>query len=684
MKEIKTYFLFTIVWIVLCSTGYSQESEVLFKQPWQIKKQGKNAARYGDSYSAIDCYLKYLEYRPGKHKISFELAELYRSTRYYTEAKKWYKKTYDMAPEKYPEALFYNAVMLKRLAVFDSSETAFLKFKKSIKGHIREKYYKKLVSAELQGLEMAKQVGDSIDKAIVTHLDTSINHAHTELSPYFLDDSTIIYSSLKSDSVPYYFLSDSTTKKPVKQFYKASKKDGKWYSTGLLEGPFNKPNEHVGNGSYSPDGKRFYFTRCKKNWQNKMICAIYKSELENGDWSEPEALGINVNDPKYSYSMPTVGTESKKNRETIYFVSDRPGGKGGKDLWYTYYEERKKAYRVPKNLGSKINTVGDELTPFYNQDTKTLYFSTDGRPGLGGLDIFKSFGELSKFSLPENIGHPINSGADELYYTLSNNKDEGLFVFNRDGSVVLKHNTCCDDIFAFKYINYIHLAVEGTLKTTDSLTGKQLPINDAVVSLVMVTEDGEEIVVNKTNSIDGLFNLKLEHGNNYKVLIEKSGFFTQHFDLSTENMSASDTIQQGDVYMNKVPVGSIIIPNIYFDFDSDVLTKTSKSVLDTTILELLVDNPLIIVEISTHTDSKGSDKYNLSLSQKRAESVTKYLVSQGIAKKRLKSKGYGELKPIAPNENEDGTDNPEGREKNRRCEFEVIGKLEVELEEEEE
>ncbi len=687
--------------------------------PWQIKNFAKNAIRIGDIYSAIDYMEIYTQLKPDNYKEAYKLAELYRRSRNYVKAEEWYLKAYQGNEKKYIKALYYYALMQKMNGKYDLANENFLKFKKKCRNLKESRLYRKMTQNEILGCELAPKIIDSSLKVLVTHLDTSINKAHIDYAPVSIDAETMLYSSLKEDKIKYYNPNDTTNKLPVRKFYIAKKSGENWISTGEFEGPFNDENINTGNGAFSPDSMKFYFTRTEKNWQNKMISHIYVSKFFNGRWSEPEKMPEPINNPKYSSTQPAIGTESAKDREVIYFVSDRPGGKGGLDIWYTYFNKRKNTYKTPKNAGSKINTVGDEMSPFYDMDTRTMYFSSTGHPGIGGFDIFRSTGEVNRWTEPENVGFPINSKADDTYYIISKDRERGFFVSNREGGVALKNPTCCDDIYGFRWTEYIHIAVKGFvyesvvkqkidsvynstnfLEAADSLISdslqtdnilaakkqlvkidttteeyKKMLDNANVMLYLLETEDGKEemFLIKKMKARNaGKYIFTLEQGNNYRLVAECDGYFNNQADISTVDIIKSDTLEQ-PLRLKKIPMKSIVLENIYYEFDKATLTPEAKITLDTTILVILKENPKLIVEISSHTDNKGNDNYNMKLSQKRAESVVNYLINAGIDRNRMIAKGYGETMPIAANTNPDGSDNPEGRQKNRRTEFKVIG-----------
>ena len=217
-----------------------------------------------------------------------------------------------------------------------------------------------------------------------------------------------MYASLRIDSLIYFTPENIDTAMPVRQFYRAKKEGMDWIGGKKVEKPFNLPGVETGNGVFSRDGKRFYFTRCEKNWKDEVICSIYKITREGDGWSEAKKLPAIINDPNYTSTQPALGRTVKSDREIIYFVSNRPDGKGGLDLWYSIWNDEKDLFSKPRNLGSRINSAGDEMTPFYNLSKRTLYFSSDGHQGLGGLDIFKSFGGRRRWENPVNVGYPLN------------------------------------------------------------------------------------------------------------------------------------------------------------------------------------------------------------------------------------------------------------------------------------
>jgi outer membrane protein OmpA-like peptidoglycan-associated protein len=649
----------------------NQEPSLNDKSFKEIKGTAKNALRLGDTYTALFYYEEWSNRKPENVSVMFQVAELYRYTRNYSQAEIWHQKIADNHVEDYPLSLFYLARAQMSLEKYTEAKENLGKFKKASK-RVKNPIYRKLMKTDLLSCDYAISLKDSNNTAVVEHLDTSINQPHIEFSPILIDQSTMIYGSLKDNGVNYYNVEmHDSMKIPLRKFYLAKKEGEDWISKGEYSGPFNKENIHVGNGVLSEDGNKIYFTLCQKNWQNKMICELYYSEKSNGEWQESVKMNNQINMPNYTTTQPAIGRESRKNQEVLYFVSDRPGGKGGLDIWYSEYNARKKVYKTPRNAGSRINTVGTEFTPYYDISTHKLYFSSDGKVGIGGLDIFSAEGEKSKWIDPINLKKSINSPADDIDYTLSKDHKGGFLVSNRLGGVALLNPTCCDDIYEFKLTEYIDINLLGkVLDSVDCLTDYQINI------YIKDKENNEKYLSKQIKADSCNFNLNLEQGFDYIIEAKKDGYLNGTKEFSTKGITKSETLNT-KINLIEVPEKPMVLAGILYEYNSAELTKEAKAAIDTSLYKILMENPDIIIQISSHTDNKGSDSYNMKLSNQRAESVVRYLVLNGIDKKRLKSQGYGETMPIALNENPDGTDNPEGRALNRRTDFQIIGKIDV-------
>lgn len=664
---------------------YCQETELKYMKNWELKGYGKDAERKGDLYSAITYFKEYLSRKPGDLHYTYLLAHLYRKARDYSNAKITYIKVYQLRPQKYRDALFYYAVMLKNLGNYDDALTQFTLFEKKTK---KDKTNKSKLRSEISGCRLALKQKDTLVTTIVMHLDTSVNKAHIEFSPLILNDSTIVYGSSNMENQEYYSTEEKTST-PYRKFFMAKmNKDSSWLRINTLPSPFiNFSDSHTGNGVFSLDKKRFYYIRCSENWKYKVICNMCVSEFKDSVWQPPIVLSTSINDSKFTTTQPAVGNCYINNLEVIYFSSDRPGGMGEYDIWYSVYDSQKKEYTKAVNAGFYINTPGDEITPFYDLESHSLYFSSNGWPCFGGFDVFRSFGDLVNWSQPENIGYPVNSSFDDMYYSLAPNHQYGYFTSNRDGSIPLTNENCCDDIYYFKQTKGEYISVHGKLKPDDItkeikkeiVAGKDSPITENILGSVVVTlslldNKSEPILLAKdTINKQGEFSFIVVKNKDYKITIENDRVVDNSFTFNSSN-SGDSILKLGSISVKIIPDHPVVINDIYYEFDKSELTKESKAYLDSILVNFIKKYPYMKIEMRSHTDNVGTDEYNMILSQKRAESVVNFLVEKGISRERLTATGYGSKFPVAKNSNDDGTDNPEGRKQNRRTEFKIIGK----------
>lgn len=404
-----------------------------------------------------------------------------------------------------------------------------------------------------------------------------------------------------------------------------------------------------------------YYTQCQEDDHLNMVCTIFKSLLSDTGWVAGIALDENVNEKGATNTEPALGKDENGNN-VLYFVSDRNKGKG-KDIFYSKMNADG-SFEKAKAIGAPVNTEGDEETPYYDFQTNTLYFSSEGHVNIGGLDVFSTKATNGTWSEPVNLGMPVNSSVDDMYYFWDDHDGLGFVVSNRPGGFGLKSETCCDDIYQL-YIKKIYLAVKGTIVNSDTTT--QLLRNQPV----SLYDADNGTLVGTYNAVNGSYFFDIKPDKNYKLVAMRDSFFTATQTFSTVGKDNSDTITFTLGLKRFEKNKAYALGNIYYEYDKFDLTPASKLVLDT-LYNLMTENPSLVIELSSHTDSKGTDKYNMDLSQKRAESCVNYVVEKGIDKSRIVAKGYGESMPIAPNTLPNGADNPEGRAKNRRTEFKII------------
>jgi outer membrane protein OmpA-like peptidoglycan-associated protein len=427
----------------------------------------------------------------------------------------------------------------------------------------------------------------------------------------------------------------------------------------FMDGKFNQENVHVGNGCFSPGGDRFYFTKCGEGDSNAINCKIYVSTFKVKEWSNPEPLGEGINDGP-SNTQPWIAKIGKK--EILFFSSNRTlQSRGGYDIWYSVYDTRRGTYRRPQNAGKQVNTEYNEQTPYYDSRVGKLYFASDGWAGFGGFDIFSADGGPSRYTNVQNMGYPINTSADEMYFVKDPlGKPDGYLVSNRVGSIALKNPTCCDDIWRVQF--------EPKLMVIGKVVDRKTSANLGDVAVKMVNQTNDMKVFNST---DGNFSFNIARGNAYIITGDKQGYSSTRASINTMDVKRTDpddTVYV-TIYMDSVVV-DFSVTNVFYDFDKATLRPESSASLDS-LVNFMKDNPSLSVEIYSYTDSKGSIKYNEDLSKRRAQSVVDYLVRAGIEEQRLVAKGFGDKMPVAPNKI-GNKDNPEGRQLNRRTEFRIV------------
>jgi hypothetical protein len=444
------------------------------------------AFKSGNYYTAILLYDRIFEREPKNARIAFQIGESYRMVRDYKKSSDWYKRAIELDQKKMVQARVHYASMLKMQGQYDMAKEEFLLFKKKYRGP-NSGPMRRMAGNEAVSCDYAKALLANPVRVQIRHLDGKINAVNADFAPMpFKDD--LIFASLPADTI--IVLENGTKEAPQVDLYHATR-SGNWYKDIKLftDGPFNKKGYHTANGSLSKDGKRFYFTRCKKNEVGVMICAIYRSILEDDGWSEPKAMSSPLNNKRYSSTQPSIWNSLDGRKEAIYFSSNRPGGKGGYDLWWQEIRDGE-PYGNPRNLGRKINTYGDEVTPFYDRDHGVLYFSSNGHHTLGGLDVFSSEGGRTSFTTPENLGSPLNSKTDDFYYVLRD-PSEGYLVSNRSGGVALKGETCCDDIYSVKWTNIFNLAVTGMTYDAGTDGDSKSKLQELVgAKVILIVTDG--------------------------------------------------------------------------------------------------------------------------------------------------------------------------------------------------
>ncbi|MDR2564199.1 MAG: OmpA family protein [Prevotellaceae bacterium] len=450
----------------------------------------------------------------------------------------------------------------------------------------------------------------------------------------------------------------------------------RWGNPANAGKPLNT-EDHDAVIGISADGQRLFLYRMDNGGD------IYESVLKGDSWSKPKSLGSKINS-KYHESQASVSADGK----TLYFISDRPGGFGGHDIYMSRINA-KGEWSEATNLGPDINTEYEELCPFIHPDGKTLYFSSKGHAGIGGFDIFKSVYETGKWSEPENLGFPVNTPDDDLFFVLSANGKHGYFSSAREGGkgdhdlymisflgaekqlignsedmlIAYRTNPVSEKVVeeAVELPSSNLTLLKGLIRDNDTKNpvGASIILVDNLKNMVIATLE--------SNSKTGRYLVSLPSGINYGISVKSEGylFHSENFDIPAAR-GYQEVVK--DIDLKKFDIGSkIVLRNIFFDTDKSTLRPESVYEL-TELLNLLKERPTLKIELSGHTDNRGSAAHNQKLSDDRAKSVVDYLTSKGIDASRLSHKGYGFEQPVASNDTEDG------RQLNRRTEFKVIAK----------
>jgi peptidoglycan-associated lipoprotein len=644
------------------------------------EKKAIKAFTAGKYQSSIDLFKKSLSANPDNGKANYFVAESYRLSNRIQEAEQYYAKAGGKGIDKDSVQFFY-AQSLKANTRYADAKKEMLE----LAGRTSNTALKDRANAEAKGLDYLADLDQKKNYYRVKNLE-QINSPASEYSPVFLNNELYFTSSRSTNEKIY-----EATGTPFTDIYKVTSRGANVDVATLSALPqgINSPSINDGCITFSPDGKTMVFAKGnngkRKGTNPTNDVDLYISRFRNNAWTEP--IPININTPEWWDSSPTFSADGK----TLYFASNRTSsgknklGYGGTDIYSAVMDSRGRFSRV-RNMGPQVNTAGNELFPYVAEDGK-LYFASDGHPGYGGLDLFV-VKRINGRTVIDNLGQPMNSPGDDFGVFLFK-PDRGFFTSNRDGG---KGD---DDIYTFvnedpdlKVVNYFLQGITYTYNTDSSL----VVLPNTRVSLY---DEAGELMQDYVTGNDGKFLFRVYENENYTMVGETEGYIVkrQQFGMGGKSVDPStlkDLITNitldTAIVLDKIELNKIFpLENIYYNYNKWDIREDAAKELDK-LVQLLIDNPEIKIELSSHTDSVDTDVYNLELSQKRAESAVRYLVQHGIAPDRLVAKGYGESKPIARNTHPDGSDNPVGRQKNRRTEFKIleIGVIPKTIEEEEE
>jgi OOP family OmpA-OmpF porin len=636
-----------------------------------------NYYKKADYYSAAQYYEKYLgtagqklkkeQYSPytvpssavkksnlpasSKQLALYRVAESYRLLHDHNKAALYYAQTLDANAGEFPLARYYYALELRALSNYDQSEREFNRF---LDEHTTDDQYTESAKKELMSLRFIQAQLKKKDLKLynVQKAGAPLNTEGANYAPVWLNENTLLFTSTRIDS----------TKKDqshINRVYATPVNDGVTGEVKLLQ--LSQANtQHQGVVSLTPDGNTLFLTR----WMiagGKKVSGIYSSKKNGNDWSEPILLDSIINASGASTQQPFVMPGGKY----LLYASDKAGGYGGFDIWYAELDESGKPIRT-ENLGPVVNSVYDEQAPYYHEPSSMLVFSGNGRVGMGGYDFFYSKGVIGNWAAPVNFGYPVNSVKDDIYFVSrgsARNVLEDVWLSSDREAV------CCLELFYLRK-TLPKKKVSGIVVACED----QLPLQGVTINILDTIQN--KVVYTQTTASDGHYSFTLDEFQPLKAIATISGYGDGSLPFYTPADEEADLLLNPAICLvkNVPPVDeAIVMDNVYYDFDKATLKKESFASLDK-LVSLLNAHPEISIELSAHTDNIGTEEYNQRLSEARARSCVAYLINKGIDKDRLQAKGYGSLQPVAANANEDGSDNPVGRQMNRRTEFKVLGK----------
>lgn len=445
------------------------------------------------------------------------------------------------------------------------------------------------------------------------------NSRRADFCPMYLGaDCDQIYYTSTTEKATGDKKSEITGMKNADVFFSKKNEKGEWERPEPVEGELNTEFDE-GIVAFSPDAQTMYLTKARRELNAPTSVEIYTSTRSDAKWSAPVKFEITA-DTLSTFGHPAVSPDG----EYLYFVSDMPGGYGGKDIWRISLKERQGSL---VNLGPDINTEGNDDFPYVRSDG-SLYFSSDGHPGMGGLDIFRATAVGDPADLRwkvENMGFPINSAGDDFGITFGKGED-GFFSSNRGDARGYDH------IYSFEY-DPVRITIEGLVMDKD-----EEPVKNAIIRIVGNDGSNQKEVARD----DGSFSFALQRGVKYVMLAGAKGYLNQKQEFASDS-----TMEDADYWVEFI-LPSIskpsVVENIFYDYDKADLRPESKTALNE-LIAVLHDNPNVTIEMASHTDRWGSDAYNINLSERRAKSVVDYLVENGISRDRLQPHGYGKSRP---------------------------------------
>lgn len=643
VKRLIIFFIFVQISLNFYGQETPQQAQLKIdiakaQKAFDLKKYNTAATLFQKLYSRV-------KEEEQKQKMLFMIAESYRKSNNFKKAIGWFEQ---LINAKYPDPkiIYSYGLLLKNFERYDDAARQFYDYLFEVPADSDGE-------REMRNCNIVQTWKANPKKFNVKNIE-ELNTTLSDYSPFYANKKLVWASSRPESTGNEIF---EWTGQKCSDFFESKKENNAWSKPANLKGAVNT-NFNEGVAWLDSTATVMYFTQCNGTDGKGMNCKIYSSFFQNNAWTTPSVLPFCSD--SFSVGHPALSPDGKR----LFFASDMPGGFGEKDVYYIPYDYVKDKWGKPVNLGPRVNTKEDDMFPYVDENN-VVYYSSKGFTGMGGLDIFKTQDSAGTFKLAENLQYPINSGGDDFGISFVPKNDVNnseipiaYLCSNREGG---KGD---DDLYSVTVKPYI-FTVKGKVLDKEMNTAMQ------GAEVALKDNNGQVIFKIKTNE-KGEFNIEIP----LNRLLELSASYPRYFMSDVTNINsmniAKDTSTELALYLNPIPAEDydFTLKGIYYDLDKYDLRPEAKKVLDS-LINILKNNPTILIEIGSHTDSRAPSDYNLKLSQKRAESCVNYLVLHNIAKDRLVPVGYGETKLV--NDCADGVDcTDEQHQENRRTTFRIL------------
>ena len=636
--------IFIVIQILLISFPCFSQGSLSTKKKKAIQwyTEADNYRVRGQFAEAIALLERALEKDEDFHEAWFRLGQTYKMARKYPKAAEIFERAIEHNPLNKPLTGIYYELgeIYMGLGQYDQAQGHLTKYLTSRPGNKNkiEQAHRMIKNAEYALEHRGKEASVQLDP-----MPETVNAFPMQYFPVLTaDKKTLIYTRRLG-----------THNDHDEDLVVSRRNDQGDWSEPVSLSPNINTQLNEGTSTISADGRTLIFTSCYGR-ETVGNCDLYISYKEGDTWTVPANMGEPVNSTSWD-SQPSLSADGR----TLFFVSNRPGGYGKIDIWYSRLLPTQK-WSIPVNAGNIVNTSADEVSPFIHANHSTLFFSSDGHQGFGGFDVFKSeWSGGEKFTEPQNIGPPINTAADQISVFITADGEEGYYSYE-----TYEADQRRSIIYTFKVPeSFRPQVVTNYVAGKISEKGTERPL-EASIELYDIAKN-ELVSLVYSDSLSGEYLMVLPEGSQYALYVNKPGFLFESQAFNYIEKYEKDPVIIDFTLQPFEKGASVVLNNIFFDFDSYEIRETSFTELRK-IEKFLKNNPQVRIEIAGHTDNKGSAEYNLTLSRQRAKSVYDYLVRRGISPRQISFKGYGDTQPLVPNDSE------QNMQKNRRIEFKIL------------